>query len=275
MALPSTDSQLTQSKIKNQVSSLAVTRQTYKSLSNTYWSSKYMTAPMTTLLESFGNCLNAFDSTERTITIPTFIDIHQDLISLSSMTGVPSYDVVRKLLSSLERNSSKLNQAVKKHTATLASLKSLEHDCQKAQASLESKAAQLKETGKDKKAAGVGIGILGVLFAPVTFGVSLAAIPAAGGLYASGDHAMEKYRTLKSETTTTFTSLSNSLKGSVEIISLFAGLITTLSKDVKELSESRSQIRLLVARSKAGDLCTTFDLYLNLAGVATEKRIRQ
>jgi hypothetical protein len=273
MALQLTNSQLTLAKINNNSSNLAASRQTYNGLSNTYWSSKYMTTPMTRLLECFSNCLDTFDSTERTITIPTFIAIHGDLVSLSSMTNVPYYKDVCQLLSRLERYSSKLNQAVNEHTTTLASLKSLEDDCRKAQTSLESKAAQLKATGKDKKAAGVAIGILGVVFAPLTFGASLGAIPAAGGLYASGDHAMEKYRTLKSETSTTFTSLLKSLKGSVEIISLVAGLIATLSEDVQALSESRTKPRLIIARSKAGDLCTTFDRYLTLAGVAMDKRI--
>lgn len=273
MALRSTDSQLTLVKINNNSSNLVATRQTYNGLSNTYWSSKYMTAPMSKLLQCFSNCLDKFDSTERTITIPTFIAVHRDLVTLSSMSNIPYYNDVRQLLSRLERYSTELHQAAVEHTGTLVSLKSLEDDCRKAQSSLESKAAELKATGKDKKAAGAVIGILGVMFAPITFGASLAAIPAAGGLYASGDHALEKYRALKSETTSTFKSLLESLKGTVEIISLFAGVITTLSEDVQALSESRTKPRLIIARSKAGDLCAIFDRYLTLAGVADHKRV--
>jgi hypothetical protein len=262
--------------INQYASNVASTRQTYKSLTNNYWSSKYMTAAMTDLVANFGSCLESFDLTERTITIPAFTSIRRDLNSLSSLNTVPSYTDISRQLSQLKRYSSQLDQAVKKHTATLADIKVLENDCRIAQSSLEVKAAELKQTGKEKKVLGATAGILGVLFAPVTFGASLAVgAGAAGGFIESGERAMEKYRTLKSETSTTFTSISKALGSSIEVIGLFAGLISTLSKDLESLSESRTKPRLLIARSKAAALCQVFDRYLALSGVSTDKVIDQ
>lgn len=249
-------------KFDEYVSELVSTRQACDTLKSRCESNQYLHEYMSPLVGRLETCHESFVSTEQNDTVPIFESLREDL---SSLGDVPSLTQMTDLRSLLDSKLGKLRHIISKHNDTLTELKTLENSAQRAQSALQSRAASLKEEGKDRKKAAAAVAVVGGLLAPFTFGGSLVlGAVGASGLYDSGEELLVEYRTLRSESAKTFESFSSTLNTSIRFIQTVAGAIKELSTEIQSISATKTVGRLTVAKAKADELSNTLKKYIML-----------
>lgn len=204
-------------------------------------------------------CYAHFSQTEMTETFPTLKNVHSCLGSWNTSSSLNG--IKRKL----DSNLTQLNRIVATHTKTLSEIKAIETSAQSVQSTIHTKALEMKQRGKDRKAGAAAAAIFGGLLAPFTGGGSLLiGAAAAKGLFDGGEDLMVEYRTLRDDSAGAFISFSKSVGGSINVIEKVAMLIRGLLEEVRSLSASETKVQLLRASKKAEYLRETLSGFIEL-----------
>jgi gas vesicle protein len=228
----------------------------YYQLSAWQSESDYTATTISTLVGKLRDCLSAVATVETTLTLPTLQNVRKDLSACLSGVYSPSQDKITQLVSKLERHNDPLNQVAKQHTDTLSKTKTLERESKNAETSLLNQASQLEQTGKRQKFQGYMTSFAGGMLAIPTFGVSLRVLAKKGdSTYQSGENLLHENRTIKAEMDVVFPNFLSLVKATIRTGELLSGMITSLSAEVRNLSESRSprQLRKVQAKSVVVD----------------------
>jgi hypothetical protein len=241
--------------------------QKYRQLQMHCSSTPRLASTMNGLLISLGECLSAFTTNEREITIPTFVSIRKTLDRCSStLESHPSKADIMEILSQLSRHPPALDKVVAPNTESLARLKRLEDSSRIAQTSLQIQATRLKQTAKNKNRGGHATALVGGLLGPLTFGWSLKlGVEHGNVMLQEGEIKLQESQHLQAQIPNIFNQFSHLIRTSISVMEELTGLLVTVADDVRALSTSRTKLQLLKARAKADNVSRVLARYITLS----------
>lgn len=239
-------------KINQFGANTALAINTFYNLASQEWASEHTETVIGGLVNKLKECLSSIANTETVVNLPTLRNVRTDLTVCLSGIGSLSKDKIIQLVSRLERYTEPLNQVATQHTDTLSNVKRLELESKKAESSLLNKASQLEQTAKRKKNQGYWTSFAGGMLAIPTLGTSYFALGKKGdSLAQAGEDMMHEHRTIKAEMDIVFPIFSSLVQRTVQTGELLSAMITSLSADVRNLSESRNPRQLRKVQAKA------------------------